>query len=86
MTHETFIGIGASILTASSLLPQLVKLIKEKKSNELSFIMLGVLFGGLALWIYYGVLKKDLIIILSNAFALFINLWVVILTLKYRTS
>ena len=80
------IGIAASILTAISLLPQLIKLIKEKKAENVSLGMLLTLLCGLALWIYYGVLKEDWIIIISNSFSLLINIVVSSLALKYKNS
>ena len=84
MTLISIVGIAASILTATSLIPQLLKIIKEKKAENVSVGMLLILFGGLALWIYYGVLKKDLIIIISNSFSFIVNLTLAILALKYK--
>ena len=80
----SIIGILASISTAVSLLPQLVKLIKEKNPENISLGMLAILLFGLSLWIYYGYLKKDPIIIVSNAFSLLINMAIIVLTMKYR--
>lgn len=84
MEFETIVGIGASALTATSLIPQLIKLLKEKKSKGISLVMLAVLFTGLALWVWYGFLKSDLIIIISNSFALVINLVIGILAIYYK--
>jgi len=84
MTLETIIGIGASVLTAVSAIPQVIKLIKEKKAEDVSLLMFFVLLAGLGLWIYYGFLKEDWILICSNSFSFLINLTVVILTLKYK--
>ncbi len=80
------IGVGASILTASSLIPQLVKLIKEKKPQNISNLMIVVLFLGHGLWIYYGILKMDIIIVASNGFALAVDLIAGFLTIKYQFS
>lgn len=80
MTLNTWIGIGASTFTSLALIPQLVKLIREQKAGDLSVAMLAILFTGLALWIYYGVLQKDWIIIISNSVALLINLATGLLT------
>ena len=77
-------GIAASVFTAASLLPQLVKLIREKRAEDISLLMLAVLFIGLALWICYGIMKEDWIIIIANSFSLLINVLVVIFSLKYR--
>ena len=86
MSIETLVGIGASAFTATSLLPQLIKLIKEKKAEGVSVVMLGVLFTGLALWIWYGFLKSDWIIIISNSFALIINFAIGALTIRYKND
>jgi MtN3 and saliva related transmembrane protein len=82
MTLTTWIGISASTFTSLALIPQLIKLIGEKKAGNVSVGMLASLFTGLALWIYYGILKQDAIIIISNSVALVINLATGILTLR----
>lgn len=84
MGFETIIGVGASVFTSTSLIPQLIKILKEKKSKDISIAMLAVLFTGLALWVWYGILKDDLIILISNAFALVINLLIGILAIHYK--
>jgi MtN3 and saliva related transmembrane protein len=86
MEFDTAVGISASTLTATSLIPQLLKILKEKKSKDISLITLGVLFTGLALWVWYGFLKNDLIIIISNSFALLINLLIGILAIHYKSK
>jgi MtN3 and saliva related transmembrane protein len=84
VTSTHLIGIAASVFTSATLLPQLVKIVKEKNADGTSYGMLGVLFVGLSLWIIYGVRKEDLIIIIANAFSLLLNLVVLILTFRYR--
>lgn len=84
MDFTGIIGIVASVFTASSLLPQLIKLLKEKKAEAISLGMLAVLLVGLVLWVWYGVLKKDLILIISNSFSILINILTVIFSLKYK--
>jgi MtN3 and saliva related transmembrane protein len=84
MDITQLIGIGASIGTGISLLPQLMKIKKEKKAENVSLPMLGVLFAGLVLWIVYGILKDDWIIIVSNGVSLLLNGWTVVLSLKYK--
>jgi len=84
MQAETWIGLGASICTGTSMLPQLIKIYREKKKGDISYIMLGILIAGLALWVWYGIVKEDWIIIISNAFSLCINVNIIILNLIYR--
>ena len=82
--YSQYVGIAAGILTGVSLLPQLIKIIKEKKANSISFVMLAVLLAGLCVWIVYGVLKKDYPIIVTNSFSLLTNIVIVVLTAKYK--
>jgi MtN3 and saliva related transmembrane protein len=86
VTSTTFIGIAASVFTSSTLLPQLIKIVKEKNADGTSYGMLAVLFVGLTLWIVYGSRKEDYIIIVANAFSLLVNIIVVILAVKYRNQ
>jgi MtN3 and saliva related transmembrane protein len=84
MDIVTIIGTIACVFTGTSLIPQLVKVIKDKTTDGLSFGMLGVLSVGLVSWVCYGVLKEDWIIIVSNAFSLAINITIGALSLIYR--
>lgn len=80
----TYIGIGAGILTAVSLLPQLIKTVKEKKAEAISYGMLFTLLAGLAGWIAYGIMKNDYPIIITNSFSFIINGLITIFSLKYK--
>lgn len=77
------IGIGAGILTSISMLPQIIKIFKEKKVEDLSFVMILVLLTGIGCWIYYGILRKDAPIIYTNSFAFLLNSLLLILRFKY---
>ncbi|MBO9563849.1 MAG: SemiSWEET transporter [Niastella sp.] len=84
MDTTQIIGIGASIGTGISLLPQLIKLVKEKKTENVSIGMMLVLLSGLVLWIIYGIRKEDWIIIISNGFSILLNLTILILSSIYK--
>ena len=86
MEFTTIVGLVASIATGTSLIPQLVKIIKEKKAGAISLGMLAVLFVGLSGWVYYGFLRMDWIIIISNMFSLVINILIVIFSIKYKKA
>lgn len=70
---EILIGIAAGILTSVSMLPQLIKVIKEKDVQTLSPVMIVVLLVGVSLWVVYGIMKLEWPIILSNAFSVLVN-------------
>jgi MtN3 and saliva related transmembrane protein len=86
MNSYTIIGILASTAIAISLIPQLIKLVKEKDGQHLSVVTLVVMVSGSVLWIWYGLLKKDLIIIISNSVSVAINCVTLALTLKYKKA
>lgn len=86
MQIQTIIGIAASIFTAAALLPQLIKIIKEKKAADISFIMMLVIFIGNTLWAYYGFLKNDLVIVVSNIISAVLNMLLFWFEIKYRKS
>lgn len=82
--YNQVMGILASILTAISMLPQLIKMIKEKDAENVSILMLFVLLAGLGLWMYYGILIKNWIIIISNGFSVLLNVILLIYTIRYK--
>ena len=60
----------AAALTSLSYIPQVKKALPAGSTDDLSSKTLGVLASGLALWIGYGVLKSDYVIIVANAVGL----------------
>jgi len=80
------IGFAAGICTSVSLLPQLFKLLKNKKSDDLSLFYLIILFLGLLLWVWYGIRRDDLPIIATNGFSLVVNGIVIVLGVRYKRS
>jgi len=84
VSTEQIVGIGAGVCTGVSLLPQLIKIYKEKKSESVSWGMLLILMTGLVGWIWYGFLKSDLPIIVTNCFSVIVNIAIMILSIKYK--
>jgi MtN3 and saliva related transmembrane protein len=82
--YVQILGIGAGICTSVSLLPQLVKLFKTKKAEDISLFYLIILFVGVCLWIWYGILRQDIPIIATNAFTLILNLAILVLGIRYK--
>jgi len=84
MSTMTIIGFAASILTAVCMLPQLFKIIREKRAENISYGMLVTLMTGLALWVVYGIMKEDWFIVISNSFSFIVNTVILILSWKYK--
>ena len=82
--NEQIVGIGAGICTSVSLLPQLVKIIKEKKAENISLLTFVVLLIGLGGWIAYGIMKDDMPIIITNCFSFLVNSMIIFFSMKYK--
>jgi MtN3 and saliva related transmembrane protein len=84
MEFTSYIGIAAGIFTSISLLPQLIKIIREKETENISSFMLFILIAGLGLWIWYGLLKKDYPILITNSFSFLVNSLMIYFTFRYK--
>lgn len=78
------VGIAAGILTALAMIPQLVKIVRQKKAEQLSILMILILMTGLSLWVWYGIEREDYPVIVTNAFSVVINALVVFFPIKYK--
>jgi MtN3 and saliva related transmembrane protein len=67
MGLTTVIGIFAAFCTTVSYFPQLKKCWETNSAGDLSLKMFSVLAVGIALWIVYGYLQSDWVIVLANA-------------------
>ncbi|MBA4167494.1 MAG: SemiSWEET transporter [Chitinophagaceae bacterium] len=84
--NEEILGIAAGVCTSVSMLPQLFKIIKEKKAENISYFMMGILMVGLIGWVWYGSMKKDLPIILTNCFSILVNTLLIVFAIKYKEN
>jgi MtN3 and saliva related transmembrane protein len=62
----SYIGIAAAVLTSLSYIPQVRKAWPRGATKDLSLHMLAVLTSGLVLWVVYGVVKSDWVIVAAN--------------------
>jgi MtN3 and saliva related transmembrane protein len=70
MDIVTAVGAMAAFCTTISYLPQLKKCWRTGHAGDLSMTMFMVLAAGVALWIAYGLLKSDPVIVFANAVSL----------------
>lgn len=85
-SQTEIVGISAGICTGVSLIPQLIKLVKNKKAEDISLFYLCILFIGLGFWLWYGILRDDIPIMVTNGFSLIINGIIIVLGMKYKKS
>ena len=70
LTIETLVGFVAAFCTTVSYIPQVKKCWQTGSTGDLSLKMLAILATGIALWVVYGVMKGDIVIIVANAVSL----------------
>jgi MtN3 and saliva related transmembrane protein len=67
MDFTTLVGLVAAFCTTVSYYPQLKKCWTTGSAGDLSLTTFLTLSGGVGLWVVYGFLKSDLVIITANA-------------------
>jgi MtN3 and saliva related transmembrane protein len=67
MTFVPWLGACAALLTSLSYLPQVQKAWPRGSTSDLSLKMLVVLTTGLLLWVGYGLLRGDWVIVAANS-------------------
>jgi len=77
------IGITAGILVLSSFIPQLHKAYKTKRMLDVSIYLMGLIASGMFLWVVYGIIRKDPVIIVTNASGFILYIILMILKLRY---
>ena len=84
MNWITIIGFLAATGTTVSLLPQAIKIIKTKHAKDISLGMYLILTTGIFLWLVYGILIKDLPLIVANGISLLFSVTILILKLIHK--
>ena len=64
------IGLTAAGCTTLANLPQLIKAWTTRETDDLSLKTLLLLGSGLVMWVAYGLLHRDFVIILANSVSL----------------
>ncbi|GEC71900.1 MtN3 and saliva related transmembrane protein [Flavobacterium flevense] len=84
MNFTDILGFVAGICVMTSVIPQILKVWRTKKVKDISLLTFSVLTFGVALWVVYGILKKDMPIIITNSISLFLNLIMVYFIIYYE--
>lgn len=66
---NTLGGLAAFLTTAANV-PQVIKCFRTRRAGDLSKKMLIALATGLALWMAYGAMRGDAVIVIANAISL----------------
>lgn len=80
----TVLGLVAAVCTTSSLIPQAVKIIKTKHTKDLSTGMYVLMLTGVLLWLVYGIILRNLPLIVANFVSLVFSSVILYLKIKYK--
>ncbi len=83
MSIAEIIGYTAGAITSLTFLPQVIKTWKEKSAKDVSLLMFIIAAANEVLWIIYGVLLNNWVIIATNVVVLTMSLCMIWLKLRY---
>jgi MtN3 and saliva related transmembrane protein len=80
------LGYVAGLITAFTFLPQVLKTWKTKSAKDVSLAMFLIALTNQIMWLAFGILRDDPVIIITNALMLLMTSLMIILKLKYNHS
>ena len=78
-----YIGYIAAVLTTISFVPQALKTLRTKSTDGISLGMYIILTTGVACWLIYGILLRDIPIIMANGITLILTGAILALKIKH---
>jgi MtN3 and saliva related transmembrane protein len=78
------IGLAAAILTTTAFLPQVIRVVKNRSTRDISLAMFVLFCTGIFLWLIYGILIKDIPIIIANAATFILATIILIYKFKFK--
>lgn len=79
------LGGVAAVGTTAAWLPQLIKTWRTRSAKDFSWIYLALFSTGVALWIVYGVLREDPVIVIANVVTLALVITVLFVKIREAT-
>lgn len=84
MDWVELIGFSAGTLSAVTFLPQVIKTWKMKAADELSLLMILFIMSSVTMWVIYGSLIGNRVIIFTNSIVLLLSFFLLFFKLKYK--
>ncbi|MEP0826357.1 MAG: hypothetical protein HRF40_12810 [Nitrososphaera sp.] len=84
MEIDTVVGISAAALTMSSFIPQIIRAVRTHSMADVSVYLMPFFIAGFSLWVVYGIMRDDLVIIGSNVAGIIFNAILLFLKGRYR--
>jgi MtN3 and saliva related transmembrane protein len=84
MTGIDILGYSAGAITSLTFLPQVIKTWKVKSAKDISLLMFVIAAVNEAMWIAYGALLHNWVIILTNIIVLSMALTMIYFKLRFK--
>jgi MtN3 and saliva related transmembrane protein len=84
--NATWIGLIAGLLTSIAALPQVIKTWRSRHARDLSIWQPLLLSIGIALWLIYGMLIRNIPLILANITPLVCNLLLTAMKIRFNNN
>ncbi|MCU0735494.1 MAG: SemiSWEET transporter [Methylotetracoccus sp.] len=84
MMLTDLVGYVAALLTTLSFLPQVLKIWRTKRADDISAPAFAAFSLGVVLWLIYGLALRSWPIILANGVTLLLTMAILALTARYR--
>ncbi len=81
---ETIIGFIAAFFTTFSMMPQAIRILRLKEARDISLWMPIMILIGSVLWLIYGIMIKQIPVIVANSVAILISFLTLIAAIRYR--
>ena len=84
MNTIQLLGLSAGAFTTISFLPQVFKTWKSRSAKDLSLGMFLFFCLGVAMWLAYGILVRDIPVIVANLFTLMLASTLLFFKLRFK--
>ncbi|NTV98140.1 MAG: SemiSWEET transporter [Chlorobiaceae bacterium] len=79
----TYIGFAAGIVTTFAFLPQVIRILRTRRTRDISLLWALSMTLGIGLWLLYGIEKNDPPMIAANSISLLLILVILFSKLRY---
>lgn len=80
----TAIGLIAAALTTGAFVPQVIKIWKTRKTNDISLAMFIAFSAGIFMWLVYGLMINSAPVIIANLVTFVLAIVILLFKLKYK--
>ena len=79
-----YVGLFGAFLSAITFVPQVYKAWQSKSTGDLSIWMILILLGNVSTWLFYGIVKDDVAIMIANGIILGLSLILLYFKLTFK--